>query len=526
MTSPQPAAPPTTRHRRFSADLYASVTVFLIALPLSLGIALTSGAPLQAGLVAAAVGGIVAGRFGGSPLLVTGPAAGLTIVTADLIQSFGWRTTCALTVLAGLTQIALGRLRVARFALVVSPAVVHGMLAGIGLSIAAAQVHIVLGGSPGSSALHNLATLPAAAADAHPADLAVGAVTVAVLVGWPQLRRLGRRPGRLVSVLPPALAAVGLATALAVAAGLRVPHVDLPSWRSHALPELPDGPVLALLAGVLTVTLVAGVQTLLAAVAIDKLASGRTGGDRVPRSDLDRELRGLGLANVVSGGLGGMPVAGLAVRSSANVASGAVSRRSTMLHGLWMALAAGLLVGVLDVIPLAALAGLVMVVGARMVKITQVRTVRRHREIVVYAVTTLGVVAWGVLEGVAAGMAAALLLALHRLSRAGFDVDVTHGPSGVSCTVRVHGRLTFLAVPRLSRVLAGVPPTAAVVVRLDGHGTDHAVADTLHEWRAVHEAGGGTVRVTGSGDAFPEDRATTALVDARVDGHSPVRQQV
>lgn len=139
-----------------SADLSASVAVFLIALPLSLGIALATGAPLQAGLVAAAVGGIVAGRLGGAPLLVSGAATGLTVVTAELIQRYGWRTTCAITVLAGCCQLGLAFLRTARSALMVSPAIVHGMLAGIGVTIALAQLHIVLGGTPQSSALANV----------------------------------------------------------------------------------------------------------------------------------------------------------------------------------------------------------------------------------------------------------------------------------------------------------------------------------------------------------------------------------
>ncbi|MYR61054.1 transporter, partial [Streptomyces sp. SID625] len=135
-----------------------------------------------AGLVAAAVGGLVAGRLGGSPLQVSGPAAGLTVVTADLIHRYGWRTTCAITVLAGLVQLALSCLRVARAALAVSPAVVHGMLAGIGLTIAVAQLHIVLGGSPQSSVPDNLRALPSQLAGADPAALAVGALTLTLLL--------------------------------------------------------------------------------------------------------------------------------------------------------------------------------------------------------------------------------------------------------------------------------------------------------------------------------------------------------
>ncbi|WP_418958316.1 bifunctional SulP family inorganic anion transporter/carbonic anhydrase [Streptomyces tritici] len=491
--SQRPHSPPGggRRFRIAGADLSASVTVFLIALPLSLGIALATGAPLQAGLVAAAVGGIVAGRLGGSPLQVSGPAAGLTVVTAELIQQYGWRTTCAITVLAGFAQLALAAARVARSALAVSPAIVHGMLAGIGVTIALAQLHIVLGGTPQSSAVANVLGLPAQLAAAHPAALSVSGLTVALLLLWP---RLPGRTGAYARKLPAALAAVAAATALATFAGLRVPRVDLGSWRSHALPGLPEGPVLGLLAAVLTITLVTSVQSLLSAVAVDKLVAARADhGHGVPRSRLDRELAGQGAANIVSGALGGLPVAGVAVRSVANVTAGAISRNSTMLHGLWVVLAALILVPVIDLIPLPALAALVMVVGIQMVSITHIRTVTRHREVLVYAVTLSGTVLIGVLEGVALGIAVAVAVALHRLTR----TRITHEERGDFHLVRVRGQLTFLAVPRLSRVLHQLPPGGHVVVELDGSFMDHAAYESLTEWQATYVRHGGTVDTTG-----------------------------
>ncbi|MFD4256412.1 bifunctional SulP family inorganic anion transporter/carbonic anhydrase [Streptomyces sp. NPDC058534] len=489
-----PHGPPPRGPRRFrvaGADVSAAVAVFLIALPLSLGIALATGAPLQAGLVAAAVGGIVAGRIGGCPLQVSGPAAGLTVVTADLIQQYGWRTTCAITVLAGLAQLGLGCLRVARSALAVSPAIVHGMLAGIGVTIAVAQLHIVLGGTPQSSVPDNLVALPAQLANLRPADVAVSVLTLTLLTFWP---RVPGRAGRLLGKLPAALIAVAGATAVAALAGLRLPKVDLPSWSSHALATLPDGPVLGLVAAVLTTTLVCSVQSLLGAVAVDKLVAARPGlTGRVKRSNLDRELLGQGAANIVSGSLGGLPIAGVAVRSSANVAAGAVSRNSTMLHGVLVVIAALLLVPALELIPLASLAALVMAVGLKMVSLNHIRTVTRHREVLVYAVTTIGVVFLGVLEGVALGIAVAVGVALHRLTR----MRITHHESEGVHHVHVRGQLTFLAVPRLSRILHHVPHGTTAVVELDGSFMDHAAYETLHDWQKTHTAQGGSVDITG-----------------------------
>ncbi|MFG2651618.1 bifunctional SulP family inorganic anion transporter/carbonic anhydrase [Streptomyces sp. NPDC048436] len=511
----EPHAPPPGKFRKFrnfriaGADLSASIAVFLIALPLSLGIALATGAPLQAGLVAAAVGGLVAGWIGGSPLQVSGPAAGLTVVTADLIHQYGWRTTCAITVLAGISQLGLGCLRVARSALAVSPAVVHGMLAGIGIAIAVAQLHIVLGGTPQSAVLDNLGALPAQLAALQPGAVSISALTLAVLLLWP---RIPGRVGRAVRVVPAALVSVAAATAVASLAGLSVAKVDLPSWRSHALVGMPEGPVLGLVAAVLTVTLVCSVQSLLGAVAVDKLAAGRRGPNTGGvRSDLNRELLGQGAANTVSGILGGLPVAGVAVRSVANVRAGAVSRNSAMLHGVWVVAAALLMVPLLELIPLAALAALVMAVGIQMVSLNHIRTITRHREILVYGVTTLGVVCFGVLEGVTLGVAVAVAVAMHRLAR----TRITHTEADGVHHVRVRGQLTFLAVPRLSRALHLVPHGASTIVELDGSFMDHAAYEALQCWQDAHTAQGGTVEVTG--------RAGTRIAEPASASHSCCR---
>ncbi|MFD8704402.1 SulP family inorganic anion transporter [Kitasatospora sp. NPDC059648] len=480
-------APPTPGPRaRWAHDLSASLVVVLIAVPFSLGIALATGAPLTAGLAAAAVGGIVVGLSGGTQLMVSGPSAALTVITAGLIAQYGWRATCAVTVAAGLLQLLLGARRVARTALAVSPAIVHGMLAGVGLTIAIAQLHVVLGGSPESSAIANLLALPGQLAGPHPPAVLAGTVTVAVLLGWPRLDRLPGRAGEFgarLTKVPGPLAAVAVATTLALTLDLRLAHIELPAWQPQSLvPTLPHGSLAGVLAAVLTVTAVASVESLLSAVAVDRM-SQRTG-------DLDRELRGQGLANMVSGLIGGLPIAGGAVRSTANVRAGGQTRWASVLHGVWVLAAALALAGGLRRIPLAALAALVLVVGLQMVSFAHIRNVHRHREFPVYLTTMLTVVAFGVLWGVGLGAATAVLLALYRLTRA--HVDVETGPDG-SVTVQTHGPLTFTAVPRLSRALAGIPVATEVTVVHDGSFLDHAAYETLHGWRTGHQAAGGRV---------------------------------
>ncbi|MGX8907393.1 SulP family inorganic anion transporter [Streptomyces netropsis] len=478
---------PVRRPRSWRQDLSASVVIFLIAIPLSLGIALATGAPLQAGLVAAAVGGIVAGLLGGAPLQVSGAATGLVVVTAELVQRYGWRATCAITALAGLAQLALGAARVARSALAVSPAIVHGMLAGIGVTIALGQLPVVLGDRPNISALENLAALPSRLADPHPAALLVGGITVAVVAGWP---KLPGRAGRWARTLPAPLAAVAAATAAAI--GMDLPRVNLPQWELRVLPALPDGPVLGVFAAVLTVTLVASMESLLSAVAVDRLRAARSDGEHPPAS-LDRELAGQGAANVVSGLLGGLPIAGGAIRGTANVKAGAATRKATVLHGVWVLVCAALLSTVLELIPLAALAALVMAVGVRMVSFAHIKHVQRHREFPMYAATLGSVVLLGVLQGVAVGIAIAAFLSLRRLAHTRITVDADR-----DChRVRVNGQLTFLAVPRLSRALAQVPAEANAVVELGGSFMDHAAYDALQTWSNSHRAGGGWVTLRG-----------------------------
>ncbi|AOS64365.1 SulP family inorganic anion transporter [Actinoalloteichus hymeniacidonis] len=459
-------------------DLPASLVVFLVAVPLSLGIAAATGAPIMAGLIAAVVGGVVAGSLAGAPLQVSGPAAGLVVIVAGLIEQHGWPATAAITIGAGLLQLIFGISKIARFALSLSPSVVHGMLAGIGVVIAIGQAQVLLGGQSHPEARDNLAAMPETLARLHVPTLLIGLVAMAVLIGWPRLPRL--------RVIPAPLAAVTIATVLALG-GSGIGTVSLPDdpLSAISLPTLPDSNLLAIAAAVLTVALVASVESLLSAVAVDRLHDG-------PRADLDRELLAQGSANIASGALGGLPVTGVVVRSSTNVSAGARTRASSVLHGVWVAAAVLFLGGMLEMIPLAALSAVLIVVGVKLVNGKQMRLLWRQREFLPYACTMAGVVGFDLVVGVFTGLAVALAQTLIRLAR--HTIQVARVDDG-QWRVNVDGSLVFLGISALIKKLRSIPPGEDVTIELHLDCLDHGAFEALRDWRTTYEQEGGTVRI-------------------------------
>lgn len=462
-------------------DVPASLVVFLVALPLSLGIAVASGAPVLAGIIAAIVGGILAGALGGSPLQVSGPAAGLTVVVAGLISQFGWAVTCAITLCAGVLQILFGLSRVARAALAISPVVVHAMLAGIGITIALQQIHVLLGGSSNSSAWANVTELPGQLMNAHGHGVILGALVIAILVGWRWVPApIKKVPGPLVAIV--GITALSLLPTFGDVTRIQINGSLLDAL---ALPSLPDGNWGAFAAGVLTIALIASVESLLSAVSVDRMHTG-------PRTNFDREMIGQGTANMVSGAIGGLPVTGVIVRSSTNVAAGARTRASAILHGVWILIFAVPFAGLAQMIPTAALAGLLIVIGCQLVKRAHIETARRTGDLAVYAVTAAGVVFLNLLEGVLIGLALAVALTVWRVVR----TNIVSEPTGENTwRVAIEGSCTFLSLPTLTSALGKVPTGSSVTVELSVDFIDHAAHETIEEWQRQHVATGGSVDI-------------------------------
>ncbi|MGC7294799.1 SulP family inorganic anion transporter, partial [Mycobacteroides abscessus subsp. massiliense] len=233
--------------------------------------------------------------------------------------------------------------------------------------------------------------------------------------------------------------------------------------------------------GVVTVALIASVESLLSAVGVDKLHTG-------PRTNFDREMIGQGSANVVSGCLGGLPITGVIVRSSTNVAAGAKTRMSAILHGIWVLIFAAFFTSLVELIPKAALAGLLIVIGIQLVKLAHMKLARRTGDLVVYAITVVSVVFLNLLEGVGIGLLVAIGILVARVMRAHMDARPFGTEGSRQWQVDLEGTLSFLSLPRLTKTLAAVPPGAHVTLALNADYIDHAVSETITDWKQAHEA--------------------------------------
>ena len=292
-----------------------------------------------------------------------------------------------------------------------------------------------------------------------------------------------------VARVPGALVAIVAVTVVSVVFPFDVPRIELEGSVLDALrlPTLPHGGWVAVGVAVVTVTLITSVQSLLTAVAVDRMHNGA-------RTDLDRELIGQGAANVASGAIGGLPIAGVIVRSSANVNAGAKSRASSIMHGVWILLFTLPFAELVEQIPTAALAGLLIVIGIELLKPAHIETALRSGDLAVYVVTAAAVVFLNLLHGVMIGLVMAIALTGWRVMRARVEASRVGG----EWRVEVGGACTFLALPRLTRVLASVPERATVTVNISIDYLDHAAYQAISDWQRQHRASGGTIRIQGA----------------------------
>ncbi|MGH0033845.1 MAG: SulP family inorganic anion transporter [Myxococcota bacterium] len=477
-------------------DVLASVVVFLVALPLCMGIAIASGVPPAAGLITGIVGGLVVAFMAGAPLQVSGPAAGLAVIVWELVQAHGVGALGWIVLVAGAIQLVAGIAGIGQWFRAVSPSVIYGMLAGIGVLIFGSQFHVMVDDTPRENGLANLLAIPEALYKSFlPADgsvhfqaAVVGVLTLVVMIGW---RRMV--PGSL-KVVPAPLAAVVIATAVAALAGFSVNRVDVPAQLTDAItfPTLADLDSLGLgvLASGLAMAFVASAETLLCATAVDKLHDG-------PRTRFNQELAAQGVGNMICGLVGGLPMTGVIVRSSANVEAGARTRLSALLHGVWLLLFCAALPLVLRQIPTAVLAAVLVFTGYKLVNVAAIRELARfgRREVFIYSATLVGIVSVDLLTGVLIGVGLSVLRIVYDMSH--LDVSLEKADDGSArCILHLDGAATILRLPTLARALEEVPAGAELHVNFEDLGyIDHACLDLLMSWEKQHATSGGSLTI-------------------------------
>jgi MFS superfamily sulfate permease-like transporter len=481
----------------------AGVVVFLVALPLCLGIALASGAPLFAGILAGVVGGLVISILSGSDISVSGPAAGLAVIVANSIQQVGsFEAFLAAVVVAGVLQLLLGVARLGSIVDYVPNSVIQGMLAAIGLVIILKQVPHALGRDQDydgdlaffeAEGLNTFTDILIALVTAHPGAVLVSVVCLTVMLAWDSLAARGIRAFQL---LPSALVAVLLGIAvnqwfhwrhpqMAIVDPSHMVQLPTPDSPREFLAELrfPDFSALnhqSVWITAVTLALVASLESLLSLEAADKLDPYR----RI--SSPHRELCAQGIGNIISGMVGGLPVTCVVVRTSANVYAGARTWVSAFTHGVLLLASTVTIPRLLNLIPLASLAVVLILVGYKLTKpkIYQAMFRRGWDQFLPFIATVLAVVFTDLLKGVLIGLVVGLFFVIRANHRRAFSV--VHMDNYY--LMRLNKDATFVNKSELRSRLREIPEGSHVV--LDGTRAlfiDHDIKEVAEDFRKMAE---------------------------------------
>ena len=479
-------------------DLSAGLVVFLIALPLCLGIALASGAPLFAGLIAGIVGGLVIGFLSGSHTSVSGPAAGLTAVVLVAIQQLGdYKIFLLAVVLAGIFQIALGFARAGMIANYFPSNVIKGMLTGIGIIIILKQIPHALGYD--QDAEGDFAFLEQSGSNTfltiwesvtqfiHPGATVVALISFGIMLLWekPALKtRLGVIPGALVAVVVSVLVNQFLLT-LGDPWGIMPEHlVSIPVatdasafLAQFTLPDFSQWANPKVLSVAFTICIVASIETLLCLEAVDKIDP------YLRTSDPNRELKAQGVGNMVSGLLGGLPLTSVIVRSSANVNANARTKVSAIIHGFFLLVCAALIPAILNKIPLAALAAVLILTGYKLAKISMFKSMWSNGKYQwwPFIITVVAVVFTDLLTGVGIGLAASAIAILRGNLKNAYYFHKNEYHEGDLITIKLSQEVSFLNKASIKLTLDHLPENSKVLI--DASDTAYIDFDVLESIR-------------------------------------------
>lgn len=470
-------------------DFLASVIVFLVAMPLAIGISIACGLPIYCGIISGIIGGIIVGALSGNSLQVSGPAAGLILIVVDIIHTLGIEKLFLIIFVVGLMQILFGFLSLGKWFRAISPAIIQGMLAGIGISIFLSQFHIMLDSKPQNTFIANIldlgrviyhSVLPMNGSAHHLAAM-VGLLTICIIVVWDLL------PFKKLKAVPSALVAVIIASLFANFMHFDINYIQVgqnfwseaifikPSLFAHILD-------LKVLISALVITFIASAETLLTSTAIDKMSSKS-------KTDYDKEIIAQGVGNALSGVVGGLPITGVIVRSAANINADAQTRMSTILHGLWILLFVSFFPAILNYIPISSLAAILVYTGYKLVDIQAAKHILKlsKGEFAIYIITLVAILFTNLFEGILAGFFCALIKSAYKVLKV--DIDTEYDEQTNTIKAKIHGNITFIQLPTLIEALERLPKDKNITLCAERlHYIDHACIDFIKEWEKGRRA--------------------------------------
>ncbi len=474
--------------KNLKKDLPASIVVFLVALPLCLGIALASGAPLFAGLITGIVGGIVVASLSGSQLSVSGPAAGLTVIVLNSITDLGsYQLFLVAVVMAGIMQLILGIIKAGTIGNYFPSSVIEGMLAAIGITLILKQLPHALGvdtdffGDEGFFQQDHENTFSAifnAVNHLSIAALVISCLSVAVLIFWPKLKKINVVPAPLIVVIIGVLGALLFSNGADALRNDQLVAIPIVSSASEffGLFSLPDFTALAnpkVYMVAITIAIVASLETLLSIEAIDKL-------DPIKRvTPTNRELMAQGTGNIISGMLGGLPLTSVIVRSSANVNAGSRTKMSAIFHGILLLLSLLFIPKIINLIPYACLAAILLVTGYKLARIALFKHMyhKGWDQFVPFVVTIIAVLFTDLLKGVGIGMAVSIFYLLRTNMRNPFFYKVQEEGNKKNIRIKLAEEVSFLNKASIQVLLTDIPRETNVII--DGSNSRYIDPDVL-----------------------------------------------
>lgn len=477
-------------------DLRASITVFFVALPLCLGIAMASGAPVYSGLIAGIVGGILVSLISRSPLSVSGPAAGLTAICAHAITELGSIDLFFIAVAAaGILQILLGVLKLGGFTHFIPSSVIKGMLAAIGVLLISKQIPIVLGYNKPDfwsgelfnliSFRHGFSGIKDLGRQFSLASIFITIITFLISLGWGKWgkTRFPYLPSAFIIVTTGTLIAFGLSH---VSASLQLKpeqYVQIPEnlFSSFRMPDFTLDWHTDIAKNAVLICFVASLETLLSIAAIDKLDPY----NRV--TPQNRELIAQGTGNLFSGLLGGLPITAVIVRSSANAEAGARTRASAIAHGIWLVLALSVAIPLINAIPYCVLSIILLQTGYNLAKPSMVNAVYKQgrEQFMPFIVTIIAVLLTDLLMGVVLGFIYSIYFLIKHTYRAGYAVEEKMDGHIKCYRIDLALNVSFLNKKRFVELLDQIPPYAQVhIIGTKSVYIDQDILEIFHDFKS------------------------------------------